>query len=59
MTLFGNKNIYYVGTFTVEIIQYIFVFVTAIMILSRKDKRGLHDLIINTQVVKESDKVEV
>lgn len=53
LALIGTKNIYMIGTITVEMIQYIIFFVIAIMVLSRKDKRGLHDLITNTKVIKE------
>ena len=42
-----------VGILTVEFIQYILLFVIAIMVLSRKDKRGLHDVVTNTKVIKE------
>lgn len=50
-TIFGSKNIYFFGTCFFQFIQYCVIFVSSIMILSRKDKRGLHDLITNTQVI--------
>lgn len=53
IVLIGTKNIYMIGTFTIEIIQYVLLFVIAIMVLSREDKRGLHDVIANTKVIKE------
>lgn len=53
VSILGNKNVYMVGLLTVEFIQYILLFVIAIMVLSRKDKRGLHDVITNTKVIKE------
>lgn len=53
VSILGSKNVYMVGIFTVEFIQYILLFVIAIMVLSRKDKRGLHDVITNTKVIKE------
>lgn len=58
ITLFGNKNIYFYGTGILEFIQYGIIFVSAIMILSRKDKMALHDLITHTQVVKTNELVE-
>ena len=53
ITIIGSKNVYLVGYVTIELIQYILLFVIAIMVLSRKDKRGLHDIIANTKVIKE------
>lgn len=50
--MFGNKDVFHVGTMVLEIIQWSLLFISAIMILSRKDKRGIHDLITKTQVVK-------
>lgn len=52
ISILGTKNVYMVGLLTVEFIQYILLFVIAIMVLSRKDKRGLHDVITNTKVIK-------
>lgn len=52
VSILGTKNVYMVGLLTVEFIQYILLFVIAIMVLSRKDKRGLHDVITNTKVIK-------
>ena len=53
LTLLGTKNIYVIGSLTVEFITYILLFISAIMVLSRKDKRGLHDIVANTKVIKE------
>lgn len=55
--ILGSKDIYFVSSTTVSMIQYIIIFTTAIMILFRKDKRGLHDVITNTKVINE--KIEV
>lgn len=52
LSMFASKNIFLMGTLVLEIIQYSLLFISAIMILSRKDKRGIHDLITKTQVVK-------
>jgi len=50
--IFGNKGtfIYIVGSF--ELIQYTFMIICAFMIMFRKDRLGLHDLICNTKVVR-------
>lgn len=53
VSILGSKDVYIVGIITIEFIQYILLFVIAIMVLSRKDKRGLHDVITNTKVIKE------
>lgn len=55
--ILGSKDVYFVSSTTVSMIQYIIIFTTAIMILFRKDKRGLHDVITNTKVINE--KIEV
>lgn len=52
-TLLSTKDIYFVSSMLLESINYILLFVIAMMVLSRKDKRGLHDIITNTKVVKE------
>lgn len=57
ITMFLNKNLYFYGTLIFEIIQYLVIFIIAIMILSRKDKRGLHDIITHTRVIKDTDLV--
>lgn len=51
ITMFCNKNMYLALTGSIEFIFYSFMFISAIMILSRKDKRGLHDIIAKTKVV--------
>ena len=58
ITLFASKDIYFYGIMIFEFIQYAVLFVSAIMILSRKDKRGLHDIITHTEVVKEEVIIE-
>lgn len=52
LVIFGNKGtfIYIVGSF--ELLQYTFMIVCAFMIMFRKDRLGLHDLICNTKVVR-------
>ncbi len=53
IVLFANKNYYLYSTYLVQLIQYILLFVIALMTLCRKDKRGIHDLLANTRVIKE------
>lgn len=53
ITLFCSKDIYFVLSGTVELVCYGIIFISVIMILSRKDKRGLHDLICKTEVINE------
>lgn len=53
LLLLVSKNMYVGGYLLAICLEYLFVFVTIIMILYRKDKRGLHDLMTRTCVVKE------
>ena len=48
-----NKDTYFYGYYAVAIIEMIFVFLSALFILYRKDKLGLNDLIAKTEVVGE------
>ena len=51
-----NKNSYYIGYEIVYWLEISFVFISALFILYRKDKRGLHDIIANTEVINERGK---
>lgn len=48
-----NKNNYYFGYNIVSTLEMIFVFISALFILYRKDKLGLHDIIAHTEVIDE------
>ena len=48
-----NKDTYFYGYYAIAIIEMIFVFLTALFILYRKDKMGLNDLIAKTEVIEE------
>lgn len=52
-TLLATKDIYFISSMILESINYILLFVVAMFVLTRKDKRGIHDIITNTKVVKE------
>lgn len=58
ITLFMSKDMYFYGVMIFEFIQYVVLFVSVIMILSRKDKRGLHDMITHTRVIKDDIIIE-
>ena len=47
------KNAYVMFNTILNIIESIFVIVSALMILYRKDKRGLHDMMAGTSVIKD------
>lgn len=47
----SNENNYYTLKLIVQMIQFIFITTTAMMVLFRKDKQGLHDIICNTSVI--------
>ena len=49
-----NKNIYFPIYSGLLVIEGIFVLTTIIFILYKKEKRGLHDIMTNTVVIKES-----
>lgn len=51
--LFASKNGYMYGTMVFEGINYLFIIISVFMIIFRKDKKGLHDLIIKSKVIKE------
>lgn len=56
MVLFMNKNVYgYVNIFLV-ITQFVVIIICLIMVLYRKDARGLHDIAANTKVVMDGAK---
>lgn len=51
LTLSGSKDIYFVGSIVFQSIDVIIMFAIAIMVLSRNDKMGLHDVIAHTRVI--------
>lgn len=53
MLLLFSKNIYIIGYLIISAIELIVIIASIIMILYREDKRGLHDLIAKTCVIKE------
>ncbi|MBQ6477252.1 MAG: RDD family protein [Bacilli bacterium] len=50
--IFSNENTYFVANVTLNSMYYLILFISACMIIFRKDGRGLHDIICNTKVVK-------
>lgn len=48
-----KESNYYLVYSGIEVIEMIFVFVSALFILYRKDKLGLHDIISHTEVIEE------
>ena len=53
-TIFASQYIYFYCTLIFELIQYIVIFGSVIMIILDKNGRGLHDLISRTQVIKQN-----
>lgn len=51
--LFGSKYTYFYVSGVLELIQYIIVFLSIIMIMFRKDGCAIHDLLVHTRVVRE------
>lgn len=52
--LFLGKNYYYYASLVLQVISSIIIISTLIMVLFRKDGRGLHDVISGTRVVQEN-----
>lgn len=50
--VFASKGVYFYGTLMFELIQYTIIIVSCLMIMYGKKKRGLHDLISHTEVIK-------
>ena len=48
-----SKELFIKLNYVITGIQYLFIIVTSIMILYRKDKLSLHDIMSKTMVVKE------
>mgnify|MGYP004481038631 FL=1 len=48
-----NKDSYIIGYLITTMIELLFVFITIIFIVYRKDRRGLHDIMANTKVIRE------
>ena len=51
--LFNIEIVFVIGSLICEFLQYTFIILAAIFIITRNDRRSLHDLICNTYVVKE------
>ena len=51
-TIFGGRNLYIGSVYVFESIQYILILVSAIMIMIRKDGRGVEDFVAKTQVLR-------
>ena len=49
-----SRKYYYISYLTLLIIEGIFTLTTIILVLYKKDSRGLHDMMANTIVIKES-----
>lgn len=52
--LFLGRNYYFYANYALQLLSIIIVFVTLIMILFRKDGRGLHDVVAGTKVIQEN-----
>lgn len=53
MISFVDKEIYLKVLLLAELIEGLFLIICGVMILYRKDKRGLQDLLLNTEVIRE------
>lgn len=53
LMLFSSKYTYFYSSGVLELIQYIIVFISVFMIVFRKDGCAVHDLLVQTKVVRE------
>ena len=51
IVLFTNKDIYLYGNSILLFLQYIFIFVSIILIVVKSKKQGLHDMMVHTIVI--------
>lgn len=52
LDIFASEQVWFVGVGLIGGIEYILLFICTIMIILKKDGRGLHDLISNTKVIR-------
>lgn len=53
LMIFCSKNMF-INTYSIlTLLQSVFIIITMLFVLYRKDKRGLHDLIVNSYVISE------
>lgn len=55
--IFGSKAMYFYGVGTIELVQYSVMIISVFMIMFSKSRRGIHDLVAHTRVVR-SDEVK-
>lgn len=51
-TIFANQYTYFYGLLIMSIIQYLVLLISGLMIMFSKSKRGIHDLVSRTEVVR-------
>lgn len=49
----ASKKVYIISYLVLVVLDFLFLIVTTLFVLYRKDKRGLHDLMAKTMVIKE------
>lgn len=50
--VFSNQNFYFYSSFILGILQFLILFISAIMVMYNSKRRGLHDLVAHTDVVR-------
>ncbi len=50
--IFSDANTYFVANMTLNSLYYLIIFISSVMIIFRRDRKGLHDVICDTKVVK-------
>ena len=51
--LFSSKYVYFYSVGIIELIQYVMIFISIIMIMYRKDGCAIHDKLVHTRVIRE------
>ena len=56
LLMFVQKNIYLTSNIVLTVLKNLLLLITGIMVIYRKDNRGLHDLIADTKVIELKEK---
>ena len=54
LVVFAPMDVYFYATLVFELIQYFVVFISIIMIILSKSKRGIHDFVSHCEVIREN-----
>lgn len=52
LVIFASKSVYLYGSLSFEVIQYIILFISCLMVMFSKSGRGIHDRLTHTEVIR-------